>query len=143
MKFIEDEIPVDKLVVMVQKEVGDRFKAQPGTKDYNSLSIYLNYYFKVKKVLDISRNVFMPIPNVDSIVLEFAKSDITYNLKNKQLFFKLVKDSFNQKRKTLRNNLKSYDLDKIESVLNKYNYDLSVRAEQLPLEVFVDISNNL
>ena len=143
MKFIEDEIPVDKLVVMVQKEVGDRFKAQPGTKDYNSLSIYLNYYFKVKKVLDISRNVFMPIPNVDSIVLEFTKSDITYNLKNKQLFFKLVKDSFNQKRKTLRNNLKSYDLDKIESVLNKYNYDLSVRAEQLPLEVFVDISNNL
>ena len=49
MKFIEDEIPVDKLVVMVQKEVGDRFKAQPGTKDYNSLSIYLNYYFKVKR----------------------------------------------------------------------------------------------
>lgn len=143
MKFIEDEIPVDKLVVMVQKEVGDRFKAQPGTKDYNSLSIYLNYYFKVKKVLDISRNVFMPIPNVDSIVLEFTKSDMTYNLKNKQLFFKLVKDSFNQKRKTLRNNLKSYALDKIEPVLNKYNYDLSVRAEQLPLEVFVDISNNL
>ena len=143
IKFLEEEIPVDKIVVMVQKEVGDRFKAKPNSKDYNSLSIYLNYYFDVKKLLDVSKNVFMPKPNVDSIVVEFSKKDKLYELNNSKLFFKLVKDSFNQKRKTLRNNLREYDLEKIEEVLKKYNFDLSVRAEQLPIEVFVDIANNL
>ena len=143
IKFIEDSVPVDKLVVMVQKEVGDRFKAEPNTKEYNSLSIYLNYYFDVKKILDVSKNVFIPKPNVDSIVVEFTKKENLYKLNDKNVFFKLVKDSFTQKRKTLRNNLKGYNLEKIEEVLNKYNLDLSVRAEQLPIEVFVDISNNL
>ncbi len=143
IKFIEEEIPVDKIVVMVQKEVGDRFKAKPGTKDYNSLSIYLNYYFNIKKILDVSKNVFIPKPNVDSIVVEFTKKEEKYELKNKKLFFKLVKDSFNQKRKTLRNNLKEYNLEKIEEVLKKYNLDLSVRAEALPIDIFIDISNNL
>ena len=143
IKFIEDNIPVDKIVVMVQKEVGDRFKAKPNTKEYNSLSIYLNYYFDVKKLLDISKNVFIPKPNVDSIVVEFTKKENLYKLKNEKLFFNLVKDSFTQKRKTIKNNLKKYNLEKIEEVLKKYNFDLSVRAEQLPIEVFVDIANNL
>ena len=70
MKLITDNIEVDKIVVMVQKEVGDRFRAKPNTKDYSSLSVYLNYYFDVKKILDVSRNVFLPKPNVDSIVVE-------------------------------------------------------------------------
>ena len=143
MKFIEDRVPVDKIVVMVQKEVGDRFKAKPNSRDYNSLSIYLNYYFNVEKLLDVSKNVFIPRPNVDSIVVEFSKKQNKYNLKNETLFFNLVKDSFTQKRKTLKNNLKKYDLKIIEQVLKKYNFDLSVRAEQLSIEVFVDIANNL
>ena len=141
-KIIEDNIPVDKIVVMVQKEVGDRFKAIPNTKDYNSLSIYLNYYFDVKKILDVSRNIFIPRPNVDSIVLELSKKEKIY-LKNEKLFFKLVKDSFKQKRKTLKNNLKKYDLKQIEKILLKNNFNLNSRAEQLPLEIFVEISNNL
>ena len=143
IKFVEENIPVDRIVVMVQKEVGDRFKAIPGTKDYNSLSIYLNYYFDVKKILDVSKNVFIPKPNVDSIVVEFSKKDDKPKLHNEELFFKLVKDSFVQKRKTLRNNLKGYDLEKIEKVLNRYGFDLSVRAEQLPIEIFVEIANIL
>ena len=143
MKFIEDRVPVDKIVVMVQKEVGDRFKAKPNSRDYNSLSIYLNYYFNVEKLLDVSKNVFIPRPNVDRIVVEFSKKQNKYNLKNETLFFNLVKDSFTQKRKTLKNNLKKYDLKIIEQVLKKYNFDLSVRAEQLSIEVFVDIANNL
>lgn len=142
IKIIEDKLDVDKIVVMVQKEVGDRFRAIPGSKDYSSLSVYLNYYYDVKKILDVSRNVFIPKPNVDSIVVEFNKKE-QINLKNPELFFKLVRDSFKQKRKNLRNNLKSYDLVKIEEVLKKYNFDLSVRAEQLNIEIFVDISNNL
>lgn len=143
VKLIEDEIPVDKIVVMVQKEVGDRFKAQPGSKEYSSLSVYLNYYFNVSKLLDVSRNVFLPKPNVDSIVVELKKKETTYDLVNTKLFFQLVRDSFKQKRKTLRNNLKQYNLDLIEEVLKKYQYDLSVRAEQLSIEVFVDIANKL
>lgn len=143
IKMIEDGIPVDKMVVMVQKEVGDRFKAVPGNKDYGSLSVFLNYYFDVRKILDVSCNVFLPKPNVDSIVVEFKKKDIVPELTNKELFFKLIRDSFSQKRKTLRNNLKGYDLEKIEKALKEYDYDLSIRAEQLSLDVFVAIANSL
>ena len=143
LKLIEDKIPVDKIVVMVQKEVGDRFKAKPGTKDYGSLSIFLKYYFEVNNILDVSRNVFMPKPNVDSIVVEFKKVNSKIDVKNEELFFKIVKESFTQKRKTLRNNLKGYDLEKINEVLAKHGYDLSVRAEQLTIEVFADIANSL
>ncbi len=142
-KIIEKKINVDKVVVMVQKEVGDRFKANPGSKDYSSLSIFLKYYFDVFKILDVSRNVFMPKPNVDSIVVEFVKTKTKFDVKNEEFFFKLVRDSFTQKRKTLRNNLKAYDLDKISEVLAKYNFDLSVRAEQLPIGIFIDIANTL
>ena len=143
MKIIEDRIPVDKIVVMVQKEVGDRFKASPGSRDYGSLSIYLNYYFDVCKLIDISRNIFIPKPNVDSIIVEFRRKSNSFSVIDEDLFFKLVRDSFKQKRKTLRNNLKGYDLSVIEKVLSSYGYDLSVRAEMLDIRVFVDIANNL
>ena len=142
-KVIEDEIGIEKVVIMVQKEVGDRFKANVGSKDYNSLTIYLNYYFNIKKVLDVSKNVFLPKPRIDSMVLEFDKKEELLPLKNSKQFFQLVRDSFKQKRKTLRNNLKGYDLDKIEKVLEKHNMDLSVRAEQISMEIFIDISNSL
>ncbi len=143
IKIIEDNIPVDKLVFMVQKEVGNRFKAIPGTKEYGSLSVYLNYYFDIKKIIDVSRHVFLPEPNVDSIVVEFVKKNNLYDLDNEKLFFKLVRDAFTQKRKTLRNNLKGYDLEKIDEVLRRHKLDLSVRAEQLSTEIFIEIANNL
>ena len=143
MKIIDSNISVDKIVVMVQKEVGDRFRAEPNSKDYNSLSIYLNYYFDVRKIMDVSRNVFMPKPNVDSIVVEFSKKEKKLELIDEQIFFKLIKDSFTQKRKNLRNNLKNYDLLTVENVLKKYNFDLNVRAEQLPINIFVEIANSL
>lgn len=141
-KLIDDKIDIDKIVVMVQKEVGARFTAKPNTKDYNSLSIFLQYNFNIKKLMDISRNVFIPKPNVDSIIVEFTKKEKEH-VKNIDVFYNLVKDSFVQKRKTLRNNLKKYDLSIIETVLKKYGYDLNVRAEQLDIEKFIDISNNL
>ena len=143
VKLIEDELNVDKIVVMVQKEVGDRFKAKPNSKDYSSLSVFLNYYYDVFKIMDVSRNVFMPKPNVDSIVLEFVKKDDMLFVKDKALFFKLIRDSFKQKRKNIRNNLKGYDLDVINDVLSKYGFDLNARAEQLSIEIFVSIANEL
>ncbi len=142
-KIIEDKIPVDKMVFMVQKEVGNRFKANVNSKDYNSLSIYLNYYFDIRKLMDVNRNVFMPIPNVDSIVLEFVKKDKLLTVYDIDLFFKLVRDSFKQKRKTLKNNLKEYDLVIINKVLHNFDYNISFRAEQIPINVFIEIANTL
>lgn len=143
LKIIEDNIPVDKICVMVQKEVGDRFKALPGTKDYGSLSVYINYYYNVKKIVDVSRNVFLPKPNVDSIVVEFSKKENKNKALDEKLFFKLVRDSFQQKRKTLKNNLKNYDLECINNTLKLFNLDLSVRAESLSIDIFIKMANDL
>ena len=141
-KLIEDKIPVEKIVVMVQKEVGDRFNAKPNSKEYNSLTIFLNYYFDIKKLMDVSRNCFVPKPNVDSAIIEFKRHN-KYKVSNEDLFFKLVRDSFKFKRKNLKNNLKGYNLEKIEEVLKTINKDLTVRAESLTIEDFMYISNNI
>ena len=142
-KIIDSKINIKAMNLMVQKEVGDRFCAKVGSKDYSSLTVYLNYYFDIKKLFIVNRNSFLPRPNVDSVIVSFIKKDTVFKLNNQELFFKLVRDSFKFKRKTLKNNLKEYDLQKVEQVLKKYNYDLSCRAEQLSLEVFVDIANSL
>ncbi len=142
-KIIRSKIKFDKITLMMQKEVGERFSAKPGNKAYGSITVFLNYYFDIKKEFIVSRNLFTPKPNVDSTVISLSKKEDKMNVKNRELFFKLIRDSFKFKRKTLRNNLKGYDLDKVAKVLEKYNLDLMVRAETLPLHVFVDISNNL
>ena len=128
---------------MVQKEVGDRFSAKPGFKDYGSITVLLNSYFDVSKLFDVGRNCFIPKPNVDSMMLALDKKDTLVDIKDRNVFTKLVRDSFQFKRKTLRNNLKTYDLDTISRVLSKYNFDLNVRAENLSVDIFCDISNNL
>ena len=141
-KFIEDKIPVDKIVVMVQKEVGDRFNAKVNTKEYNSLTVYLNYYFDIKKLLDVSRNCFVPKPNVDSVIIEFKKHN-KYKANNEDLFFKLVRDAFKYKRKNIRNNLKNYPQEKLENILKSINLDLNSRAENITLEQFIYICNKI
>lgn len=139
-KLIDDKIPVEKIVVMVQKEVGDRFNAKPNTKEYNSLTIFLNYYFDIKKLMDVSRNCFVPKPNVDSAIIEFKRHN-KYKSNNEDYFFNIVRDSFKFKRKNLKNNLKGYNLEKIENSLKKLGKDLTVRAESLTIEEFIMISN--
>lgn len=142
-KIIDEKLNVKKMVLMVQKEVGERFSAKEGTKDYSSITVYLNYYFEIKKEFIVSRNSFFPKPNVDSIIISFTRKDNNYNVKNEELFFKLIKDSFKQKRKTLRNNLKEYDFTKVEEVLLKHNLPLDIRAENISLDLFIEISNNM
>lgn len=143
-KIIVDKIPVNKCLFMVQKEVADRLSASKSTKDYNSLTVFMNYHFEIKKLFNVSRNVFYPKPNVDSAVILLTKREKPLvNVKNEEKFFKLIRDSFKYKRKTLKNNLKSYDLEKIEEILNKHNMNLSARAEAISIEIFADISNNL
>lgn len=142
-KIINEKINVQEMVLMVQKEVGERFSAKLGTKDYSSITIFLNYYFDIKKEFIVSRNSFYPAPNVDSIIISLRKKEKKYNVKNEEIFFKLIRDSFVQKRKTLKNNLKEYNFLEIGKILQENNLPLDVRAENVPIEVFVEISNNL
>lgn len=140
-KFIEEKVEVDRIVVMVQNEVADRFSANTGSKNYNSLTVFLNYYFDIKKLFIVSRNVFYPKPAVDSAVVLFKRKKNTIKVNNEKLFFDIVRNAFVHKRKTLKNNLKSYDLDKINETLKKFNKDTSFRAENITIEEFAAISN--
>ena len=143
MKIIESKLNFKKICMMVQKEVGVRFSAQPGTREYGSISVFLSYFYQIKKEFFVSRKEFVPEPNVDSVVISFTKKDALLPLKDEDLFFQLVRDSFQFKRKNIRNNLKKYDLSIIRSVLNQHGYDLNVRAEQLSVEMFVELANAL
>ena len=142
-QLVTSNLEIEKIVVMVQKEVADRFCAKPASREYGSITVFLNYYFDLKKEFLVSKNCFVPKPNIDSMIISLTRKKELLPLKDSTLFFNLIRDSFRFKRKTLRNNLKGYNLMKIEQTLKNYHFDLSVRAEELPLEVFVDISNNL
>ena len=142
-KIVDSKVDVSKMVLMVQKEVGERFSAKVGTKDYSSITVFLNYYFDIKKEFVVSRECFFPKPNVDSIIISFTKKENKLFVKNEEQFFKLIRDSFKQKRKTLRNNLREYNFKIIEEILSKHNLPHDIRSENIPLEIFCEISNNL
>lgn len=142
-KIIEEDIVINKLIIMIQKEAKDRFMAKPNSKEYSALSVFLNYYFDISNILNVNRNSFIPKPNVDSVVLKFEIKEKLERLNNPELFFKLVKDSFKQRRKTLKNNLKNYNYKKIEEILLNNGFKESVRAEQIPMEVYIEIANNI
>lgn len=143
MKLIDSGLSFKKIVMMVQKEVGDRFTTKCGNKEYGSITVLLDYFYNVKKEFYVSRNQFVPVPNVDSVIVSFTEKKDRLAVKDFSFFEKLVRDSFQFKRKTLRNNLKAYDLDKIQEVLKTYNLDLNVRAEALDVSIFVDMANHL
>lgn len=140
-KIVDDNINVKSMFLMMQKEVADRIKAKPNSKEYSSLSIFLQYHFDISVLTKVSRNCFIPKPNVDSIVLEFRKINYPTKPKNEKVFYDLILDSFKYKRKNLKNNLKNYDLNKIAVVLEKFGKDLSYRAEQITIDEFIEISN--
>lgn len=142
-KIVEDNIDVKEIVIMIQKEVADRFSATVGTKEYGQLTVFLNYFFDIKKLFNVNRNSFIPKPNVDSAVIKMVKKENIEYLKDINHFNKLVKDSFRFKRKTIKNNLNGYDMDIINSVLNKYGFSISDRSEMIPYYVFVEMSNQL
>ncbi len=142
-KIINDEIEVKEMTLMVQKEVAQRFSASPGNKNYGSISVYLQSYYDIQLLFEVGRNNFDPIPNVDSAVIKFTKNNKYELINNKEIFNKLVKDSFFMKRKNLRNNLHNYDLKIIEEVLKKYDLTMQDRAEQLSLDVFIEIANRI
>lgn len=143
LKLIKSSLHFKKIVMMVQKEVGDRFSISAGNKEYGSITVLLNYFYDIKKEFFVSRKEFIPEPNVDSVVISFVEKKEKLPVKDFSYFEKIVRDSFQFKRKNIRNNLKNYNLELVERILDKYGYDLSVRAEELCYEIFVDLANNL
>lgn len=142
-KFIDENIIPDVMVMMVQKEVAERLSAKVGTKNYGAISAILNYYYDVEYLFTVDRNNFYPVPNVDSAVIKFIKRKDLLDLVSFSKYKKFINDAFMQKRKNLKNNLKNYDLEKIECILKKYNLNLTNRAEDVDYKVFVEIVNNL
>ena len=143
MKLIKSGLHFNKIVMMVQKEVGNRFSTNPGNREYGSITVLLNYFYNVKKEFFVSKKEFIPVPKVDSVVISFTEKDNKLTLKNFDFFEQILRDSFQYKRKNIRNNLKKYDLNVVEEVLKKHNLNLNSRAETFGLEVFVDIANEL
>lgn len=140
-KIINEKLNAYRVIIMVQKEVGDRINAKPNSKEYNSLSIFINYNFDIKRILNVGRGCFIPQPNVDSIVLKLSEKLNKYEPLDEQLFYRIVRESFQFKRKTLKNNLKEYDFEVVSKVLNENNFPDNVRGEQLPIEMFIKISD--
>lgn len=143
LKLITSGLKFEKIVMMVQKEVGDRFTTSPGNREYGSITVLLNYFYEIKKEFFVSRKQFVPEPNVDSLIVSFSERENKLELKDFDFFERIVRDSFQFKRKNIKNNLKNYNLDVVLKVLESYGYDLSVRAENLDVEVFVDLANEL
>jgi len=137
--ILENLPKITSFTIMVQKEVADRFVAKPSTKDYNALSIIVQTLYEVKNVMNVPKGVFLPRPNVDSAVVRFIRRSVL-PVEDPDRFFKLVKTSFTQRRKTLANNLKELgNQEKIQSSILKAGLQESVRAEALTLAEFVKL----
>ncbi|MCI6508253.1 MAG: 16S rRNA (adenine(1518)-N(6)/adenine(1519)-N(6))-dimethyltransferase RsmA [Bacilli bacterium] len=144
-KVLEESKKVGKIVVMVQKEVAKRLAGKPSTKDYNSLSVLIQYYMEAHILFNVSPKSFIPEPAVDSSVILLERKKQTLPLTNEAFFLKFNRAIFVQRRKTIYNNLKSsfgYNKEMIESILIKHNLSLNVRAEELTVEQIVSLSND-
>ena len=150
MKLLEERLPIRGIVCMLQKEVGDRISAKPGTKEYGSLSIAVQYYTKAETVMIVPKTVFMPQPNVDSAVIRLTLHDEPpVKVKDETFFFKVTRSSFAQRRKTILNNLTSQLPDgkqkkeSIQAALQQAGVEESRRGETLTIEEFAQLSNAL
>ncbi|NKE07847.1 16S rRNA (adenine(1518)-N(6)/adenine(1519)-N(6))-dimethyltransferase RsmA [Mesobacillus selenatarsenatis] len=150
MKLLEERLPIRGIVCMLQKEVGDRISAKPGTKEYGSLSIAVQYYTKAETVMIVPKTVFMPQPNVDSAVIRLTLHDEPpVKVTDEKFFFHVTRSSFAQRRKTILNNLTSQLPDgkqkkeSIQAALLQAGVEESRRGETLTIEEFAKLSNAL
>jgi len=149
MGILENDMPVDCITVMVQKEVAMRMQAEPGTKDYGALSLAVQYYASPYLAANVPQNCFMPRPNVASAVITLKKHEkAPVQVKDKKLMFDIIRASFQQRRKTLVNSLKNCkslccDKDKILFALDSMGVDAAVRGETFTLEQFACLSDLL
>ena len=144
MSLLESKLPIERLVVMVQKEVALRMVAKPGTKDYGALSVAVQYYTEPDIVLDVPPKSFLPAPAVTSSVIRCVLRDKPpVDVIDEKLFFRVVKAGFAQRRKTFANTMKTTGLSKdiIEELLAKANIDGQRRGETFTLQEFADVAN--
>lgn len=140
-KITFSNIKVKSLLLMVQKEVADRLSSTNGNREYGYITVLLNAFYNINKLFNVNRNSFYPVPNVDSAIIKLDSKEC--NLLNFEKFNKLIKNAFRFKRKTLKNNLIGYDLNLVDSLLGKYGYSLSNRAEEIPVDVYINVANKL
>lgn len=145
MRFLEENINVTDIVVMVQKEVAERMNAQPGGKDFGALSVAVQYYCDTEIVAKVPRHLFVPQPNVDSIVIALrVRPERKYKVDDEDLYFKVVKAAFGQRRKTLLNSISSMgnlSKDQVKEALEEAGIDPKRRGETLSLDEFAILSN--
>ena len=147
MGLFESNVPIDNITVMVQKEVADRMQVGPGSKDYGALSLAVQYYASPYIVANVPPNCFIPRPNVGSAVIRLTRyQEPPVQVKDPKLMFKLIRASFNQRRKTLQNGLNnspeiSFSKEEITKAIESLGVSPSVRGEALSLERFAQLAN--
>ncbi len=149
MRLLEEDFAVEEIVVMVQKEVGERMVAGPGGKDYGILSIAVQYYTDAELAFIVPPTVFIPQPKVESAVIDLqVNQDQKFEVEDDNFFFKVVKSAFHQRRKTIRNSLTkapylNLSRDTVDKALKELEIDSRIRAEKLPIEDFTNLANLL
>ena len=149
MGLFESGVPIDKITVMVQKEVADRMKEGPGSKDYGALSLAVQYYAEPEIVANVPPNCFIPRPNVGSAVIRLTRhKEMPVEVKDPALMFKIIRASFNQRRKTLQNGLGNapelpYTKDQIAAAIAEMGLTPTIRGEALSLAQFAQLSDIL
>lgn len=147
MGLFESKVPIDSITIMVQKEVADRMQVGPGTKDYGALSLAVQYYAKPEIVVNVPPTCFMPRPNVGSAVIRLVRHEnVPVDVKDEKLMFKIIRASFNQRRKTLANGLTNsseihLSKEVITTSIEKLGRGPSIRGEALTLAEFAELSN--
>lgn len=147
MGLFESHVPIDSITIMVQKEVADRMQVGPGTKDYGALSLAVQYYAKPEIVANVPPNCFMPRPNVGSAVIRLTRhKEVPVQVEDEKLMFRIIRASFNQRRKTLANGLNNapdipLSKEKIAEAIAELGVNPSIRGEALTLEEFAALSN--
>lgn len=147
MGLFESNVSIDNITVMVQKEVADRMQVGPGSKDYGALSLAVQYYASPYIVANVPPNCFIPRPNVGSAVIRLTRyQEPPVQVKDPKLMFKLIRASFNQRRKTLQNGLNnspevSFSKEEITKAIESLGVSPSVRGEALSLEQFAQLAN--
>ena len=149
MELFESHVPLANVTVMVQKEVADRMKAEPGTKDYGALSLAVQYYAKPYIAAFVPPNCFMPRPNVGSAVIRLdCLARVPVEVHNEKLMFRLIRASFNQRRKTLQNGIAnsaelSFTKEQAARAIEQAGFDVRIRREKLGLEEFARLADEL
>ena len=147
MGLFESHVPIDSITIMVQKEVADRMQVGPGPKEYGALSLAVQYYAKPEIVANVPPNCFMPRPNVGSAVIRLTRHEqVPVEVTDEKLMFRLIRASFNQRRKTLANGLNNspeihLSKEVIQQSIEELGEPVNVRGEKLSLEQFAELSN--